>query len=711
MFIRYRKDSIIRKPHFHSSESGLVEQEGVVAVAVGEKRNSTRSAAPTKAPAELSIQPVDRTESKTGHSHAHHDHDDEAAPTWREFLDPALCLAGLLIGLIVDAVGGGSGALHWAAIAAYLFSFFFGGRGAVLEAGHDLLQGRPNIDFLMIVAAGGSAVLRHWWEGAMLLFLFSLSHALETFIMGRTRRAIAALMDLAPDEAVRIRDGKEERVPVGELAPGDHILVRPSERIPVDGVIRIGETSVDQAIMTGESMPVDKRAGDSVFSGTLNQQGVIEIEITRTAGETTLARMVRLVEKAQSERASTQNFSEWFGERYTWIVLTLSTLGFLWFHYSLGLAGKEAFARAMTILVVASPCAVVISIPAAILSAITAAARVGVLFKGGIHVERTATLEALAFDKTGTLTVGKPQLVQIQTADGVSESDLLAWAASIEFHSEHPLAQAVVQAAKSRGIAIPEASDIESVVGSGIHGVIDGSAVVVGKPEWVEWEPDVIPDDVNVQIEAARQAGQTVLAVIRDGAYAGWLAVADTLRETAVKAVEELRAMGLQPLVMLSGDNALVAGHLAGELNLEYQANLQPGDKLVILKGLLNQSKRTGMIGDGTNDAPALATATVGFSLGGAGSDVALETADVVLMSDDLRRLPYAIKLARRTQQILKQNLFIAFGVMITLFAISLIPSIQLPLPIAVFGHEGSTLLVILNGLRLLFWEPPRGHV
>lgn len=606
----------------------------------------------------------------------------------------------------MDAAGGGSGVLHQGAIVAFIVSFFFGGRGAVMEALGDLLQGRPNIDFLMVVAAAGSAVLGEWWEGAMLLFLFSLSHALESFILGRTRRAIAALMDLAPDDAVRIRDGQEERVPVDELVPGDRILVRPSERIPADGIIRDGETSIDQAIMTGESMPVDKAEGDSVFSGTLNQQGVIEVEVTRTAGETTLAKMVRLVEQAQSERATTQNFSNWFGERYTWIVLAMSTVSFVGFYYYLGQGGWIAFARAMTILVVASPCAVVISIPAAILAAITAAARVGVLFKGGIHVERTATLQALAFDKTGTLTLGKPQLVKIQTAPDVAESDLLAWAAAIEFHSEHPLAQAVVQAAKSRGITIPDADDVESIVGSGIHGVIEGSAFAVGKPEWVAWEPEIIPREAFSQIEAARQAGQTVLAVVRDGGYAGWLAVADTLRDTATEAVEELRAMGLQPLVMLSGDNALVAGHLAEKLALDYQANLQPGDKLVILKGLLNQSKRTGMIGDGTNDAPALATATVGFSLGGAGSDVALETADVVLMSDDLRRLPYAIKLARRTQQILKQNLCIAFGVMITLLVASLMTTV--PLPLAVFGHEGSTLLVILNGLRLLFWQPAK---
>ncbi len=632
------------------------------------------------------------------HGHAHHDHD--APSSWRQFADPAGCLAGLIAGLILDSFGDGSGAPHLAARAAYLVSYVFGGRAAVLGALADLRRFRPNIDFLMLVAAIGSAAIGEWWEGAVLLFLFSLSHALESFILGRTRRAIGALMDLAPETAVRVRDGVEETVPVEELQPGDRIVIKPSERIPADGVIRSGETSVDQAIMTGESMPVDKHVGDPVFSGTLNHQGVIEVEVTRTAGETTLARMVRMVEQAQSERATTQQFSSWFGEKYTWLVLALAAASFVWFRWWLRESAGEAFARAMTILVVASPCAVVISIPAAILSAITAAARAGVLFKGGIHVERTATLEALAFDKTGTLTVGKPRLVQLQPAAGIAENDLLAWAAAIEEHSEHPLALAVVQGAANRGVTIPEASDVESVVGSGIRGVVHGAAVAVGKPEWVAGESGRILPPAQAEIEAARQAGQTVLAVMRGGDYAGWLAVADTLRDTALPAVQELRQMGLEPLIMLSGDNALVAGHLAEQLDLEYQANLQPGDKLVILKGLLNQPKRTGMVGDGTNDAPALATATVGFSLGGAGSDVALETADVVLMSDDLRRLPYAIRLARRTQQVLKQNLGLAFGVMISILIASFLTPV--PLPLAVFGHEGSTVLVILNGLRLL---------
>lgn len=626
------------------------------------------------------------------------------------FLDPVACLLGLGVALWLDAKDGTTGSSwHGWATAAFAVSYFSGGWHATSTALHDLAHGRLNIDFLMVVAAVGSAALGEWWEGAVLLFLFSLSHALETFIMGRTRRAIAALMDLAPDEAVRLRDGKEELVAVDELIPGDRILVRPSERIPVDGVIEDGVTSVDQAIMTGESMPVDKQPGDPVFSGTLNQQGVITIEVTRTAGETTLARMVRLVEQAQSERATTQQFSAWFGQRYTWFVLGLAFLSFFWFRFSGTPTFWSAFSRAMTVLVVASPCAVVISIPAAILTAITAAARKGVLFKGGIHVERTATLEAMAFDKTGTLTIGKPRLLQLQPAAGITEMELLTAAAAVEAHSEHPLAQAVVQAATGRGIDVPVADNVESVVGSGIRGSVSGRSVRVGKPEWITAEVPAISAAALREVEAARGAGQTVLLVTIDHRFAGWLAVADTLRETAATAVSELRAMGLKPLLMLSGDNALVAGHLAKQLDLEYQANLQPGDKLVILKGLVDQPKFTGMIGDGTNDAPAMATATVGFSLGGAGSDVALETADVVLMSDDLRKLPYAIKLARKTQQILRQNLVLAFGVMITLLIASYLTPV--PLPLAVFGHEGSTVLVILNGLRLLLWRPDVGHV
>jgi Cd2+/Zn2+-exporting ATPase len=376
-------------------------------------------------------------------------------------------------------------------------------------------------------------------------------------------------------------------------------------------------------------------------------------------------------------------------------------LSYFWFRFGESSAWGEAFYRAMTILVVASPCAVVISIPSAILTAITAAARNGVLFKGGVHIERTATLKAMAFDKTGTLTIGKPRLVQSEPARGVSDEQLLAWATAVEAHSEHPLAQAIVSGAQERGVEAPAAEDVQSIVGSGIRGTVAGAFVLIGKPEWLDEKQVGIPDAARQQIETARSAGQTVMAVAVDGQFAGWVAMADTLRATAIDAVNELRAMGLKPLLILSGDNARVAGHLAAQLRLDYRANLQPGDKFLILKGLLKEGRKAGMVGDGTNDAPALATATVGFSLGGAGSDVALETADVVLMSDDLRRLPYAIRLARRTKQILKQNLCLAFSVMVVLFAASL--WVTVPLPLAVFGHEGSTVLVVLNGLRLLW--------
>ena len=606
----------------------------------------------------------------------------------------------MLAGLTLDAGDGSSGnPLHRFAIWAYIASYLAGGWHATWIALLDLRHGKANIDLLMVIAAVGSAMLGEWWEGAVLLFLFSLSHALEAFILGRTRTAIASLMELAPDEATRIRDGHEELVPVDILMPGDRIIVRPSERIAADGVVREGVSSVDQAIMTGESMPVDKQPGDGVFSGTLNQHGVLTVEVTRTAGETTLARMVKLVEQAQSERATTQQFSTWFGQRYTWVVLGLAAVSYLWFHFGTSAGLWEAFSRSMTILVVASPCAVVISIPSAILTAITAAARNGVLFKGGLHIERTASLEAMAFDKTGTLTIGKPQLVQAEPARGVSDGELLAWAAAIEAHSEHPLAEAIVRGAQVAASKCRRLSNVRAVVGSGIQGSVNGATVLVGKPEWIS-EVCGVPDPALQAIETARSAGQTVMAVAADTRFAGWLAVADTLRDTAAQAVNELREMGLEPLLMLSGDNARVAGHLAGQLNLNYQADLQPGDKFVILKGMMNKQRKTGMIGDGTNDAPALATATVGFTLGGAGSDVALETADVVLMSDDLRRLPYAIRLARRTTHILRQNLCLAFGVMFVLLAASLWTAV--PLPQAVFGHEGSTVLVILNGLRLL---------
>ena len=596
-----------------------------------------------------------------------------------------------------------------ASLTAFLIAFVAGGTHISGHAIEDLRAGRVTIDFLMILAAIGAAAIGDWAEGAILLFLFSLSHALEHFVLGRTRRAIRALMQLTPDEALVCRDGKELTIPVELLAVGDIVIVQPSARIPADGNVTMGTTSVDQSPMTGESVPVDKQLGDPVFAGTLNLQGLVQIQVTRISSETTLARMVKLVEEAQSERAASEQFTDWFGQRYTWLVLT-GSMAILWGGVLfLNEPFSKAFYRAMTVLVVGSPCAVVISIPAAILSAITSAARGGVLFKGGSHLERAALLKTMAFDKTGTLTLGRPRLTDAISAPGILESDLIAAGASLEQHSEHPLARAVVEAAASRGITATEAEGVNAVVGSGIEGTWRGTHLRAGKLNWLKSEGLIFDADLSEKADAFLLSGKTVIGIGDEKKVWGLLAVADALRPTASAAIKELRDLGVSPLVMLSGDHPKVVGQIAGELGMEFQGGLLPEDKLRLIETLRKEHGSIGMIGDGMNDAPSLAAADVGFSLGGAGTDVALETADIVLLADDLRRLPYAIGLARRTQQIIRQNLILAFSVMGGLLVATMLTT--LPLPLAVVGHEGSTVAVILNGLRLLTFPKPKPFV
>ena len=635
---------------------------------------------------------------------------------WTIFIGPAVCLLMVIVGVIIDQLSPvrDPEISRWpieriASLTAFLIAFVAGGTHISGHAIEDLRAGRVTIDFLMILAAIGAAAIGDWAEGAILLFLFSLSHALEHFVLGRTRRAIRALMQLTPDEALVCRDGKELTIPVELLAVGDIVIVQPSARIPADGNVTMGTTSVDQSPMTGESVPVDKQLGDPVFAGTLNLQGLVQIQVTRISSETTLARMVKLVEEAQSERAASEQFTDWFGQRYTWLVLT-GSMAILWGGVLfLNEPFSKAFYRAMTVLVVGSPCAVVISIPAAILSAITSAARGGVLFKGGSHLERAALLKTMAFDKTGTLTLGRPRLTDAIAAPGISESDLIAAGASLEQHSEHPLARAVVEAAASRGITAPEAEGVNAVVGSGIEGTWRGTHLRAGKLNWLKSEGLVFDADLAEKADAFLLSGKTVIGIGDAKRVWGLLAVADALRPTASAAIKELRDLGVSPLVMLSGDHPKVVGQIAGELGMEFQGGLLPEDKLRLIETLRKEHGSIGMIGDGMNDAPSLAAADVGFSLGGAGTDVALETADIVLLADDLRRLPYAIGLARRTQQIIRQNLILAFSVMGGLLVATMLTT--LPLPLAVVGHEGSTVAVILNGLRLLTFPKPRPFV
>lgn len=637
----------------------------------------------------------------------------EDVARWTIFIGPVVCLLMVIVGVIIDHLSPvrTPEVSQWpieriASLTAFLIAFVAGGTHISGHALEDLRAGRVTIDFLMILAAIGAAAIGDWAEGAILLFLFSLSHALEHFVLGRTRRAIRALMQLTPDEALVWRDGKELTIPVETLVIGDTVIVQPSARIPADGNITLGTTSVDQSPMTGESVPVDKQLGDPVFAGTLNLQGLIQIQVTRISSETTLARMVKLVEEAQSERAASEQFTDWFGQRYTWVVLA-GSMAILWGGVLLlNEPFSKAFYRAMTVLVVGSPCAVVISIPAAILSAITSAARGGVLFKGGSHLERAALLKTMAFDKTGTLTLGRPRLVDAVATAGISENDLISAGASLEKHSEHPLARAVVEAAASRGITVTEAESVNAVVGSGIEGIWQGKQLRAGKLSWFRDQGLGLDADLSQKADCFLSAGKTVIGIGDETRVWGLLAVADALRPTAAAAIKELRELGLSPLVMLSGDHPKVAGQIAGELGMEFQGGLLPEDKLRFIETMRKEHGSVGMIGDGMNDAPSLAAADVGFSLGGAGTDVALETADIVLLADDLRRLPYAIALARRTQQIIRQNLILAFSVMGGLLVATMLTT--LPLPLAVVGHEGSTVAVILNGLRLLTFPKPK---
>lgn len=659
------------------------------------------------------------------------------APAWKAFVEPGVCLAGLLAGLVLQAYGSDAGgpeaasshpALPWSALIAYLVSFVAGGGHTLWEALSDLSRGRVNIDLLMILAALGAAALGDWPEGAVLLFLFSLSHALEHFILGRTRGAIASLMKLTPDEAVVVREGREQTIRVEQLVVGDRVIVRPSERIAADGLVEEGHTVVNQSPMTGESIPIEKTVGDPVLAGTLNMQGSIRVEVTRVGAETTLARMVQLVEQAQSVKADSEQFTDWFGQRYTVIVLAGTAAVFLIGRYGFGDSFVSAFYRAMTALVVASPCAVVISIPSAILSAIASAARGGVLFKGGSHLERTALLRAMAFDKTGTLTIGRPALTSLLTAPGVSAADLLVVAAALESQSKHPLARAVVEAARARGPTIATAEQVHEVVGHGIVGIVNGQRCWAGKRSWFDELGTPCDSELTARANELQSAGHTLIGVADGARVLGVLAVSDPLRPTAIPAIAELRRLGVTSLTMLSGDHPSVVARIAGLLGLAGEGGLLPEDKLKRLDALKQQQtelaragvesggltvvprrararRQVGMMGDGMNDAPSLAAADVGFSLGGAGTDVALESADVVLMDDDLMKLPYAIALARQTQRIIRQNLFLAFSVMIVLLVLTLVTT--LPLPLAVLGHEGSTVLVVLNGLRMLAFPRP----
>ena len=594
---------------------------------------------------------------------------------------------------------------------AYLTGGYFGVRAGL----QSLRQWTIDVDLLMVLAALGAAVVNAPFEGAMLLFLFSLSNVLQAYAIDRTRKAIKSLMRLRPEKALVRRDGGTMLLPLGELVVGDILVVRPGESIALDSVIIEGSSAIDQSSLTGESIPVSKRVGDPVFAGTINQTGGLEIRVTKLAKDSTIEKLVRMVEEAQTEKADTQRFLDRAEQFYAAGVI-LFTIGLIVVPILfLKEPFQAAFYRAMTVMVVASPCALIISTPASILSAIGGAARRGVLFKGGVHLERAATVKVVALDKTGTLTEGKPRVtdvildgrvVNFRNDSDASALELLRLAAAVEVKSEHPLAQAIVTEAKRRGLAPSECAGFQSNSGKGASGLVNGRRIAVGNARYFAGQRISIPDGFERQVAALQGEGKTSVIVgdidknSGNARVLGAIAIADVLRADAASVVQQLKTNGIERVVMLTGDNTRVANAIAKQAGVdEFHADLLPEDKVRVVKEL-KAIGPVAMVGDGVNDAPALATATVGIAMGAAGTDVAMETADVVLMSDNLQNIVFALALSRRARRVIYQNLSFALAVIIVLIVSAL--GFSLLLPIGVVAHEGSTVLVCLNGLRML---------
>jgi heavy metal translocating P-type ATPase len=596
----------------------------------------------------------------------------------------------------------------WSQQLTFGLAYLAGAIPAGISALRALLKGSIEIELLMVLAALAAAGVGETRDGAILLFLFSLAGTLEAYALGNTKRAVVSLMQLRPDEATRQRtDGSTERVGVEALKLGDTVLIKPGERLPIDGVILRGQSAIDQSPITGESVPVDKQPDDLVFAGTVNGYGALAIRVTKLAGESTLARMITLVTEAQAQRAPSERFSRWFGARYTLAVLVGSALALAIF-LMMGMPQQDALYRAATLLVVASPCAIVISVPAAILSALAAAARQGVLFKGGAALEDFGRATCFAFDKTGTLTEGKMQVTDVVALDG-NPARLLQLAATLEANSEHPLAKSILNHASALGIAPKTAHNFTAIPGQGLTAEIDGQRCWAGNPKLMMTLG--IPTDPALQhhLDTLATQGKTLI-VIGDVAVRGVIAIADTLRASTKAMLAQLRQAGVKRFAMLTGDTEAVAQRVAQTLGLDsaaVYASLLPEDKVRLVRELAAR-ERTAFVGDGINDAAALACATVGVAMGSAGSDVALEAADVALLSDDLEALPKAYRLAGRANRVVRQNLAFALGIMLLMVMVTLFW--HLPLPLGVIGHEGGTLLVVANGLRLMIGSKPKGR-
>jgi heavy metal translocating P-type ATPase len=611
-----------------------------------------------------------------------------------------LLLAGWL-----GARAGAPPAVTWGIFLASLASgAWYFGREALEELIHEREVG---IELLMLVAAVVATLLGEPMEGAMLAFLYSISEAMEGYTEEKTRSAIEALMDLAPKVALVRRDGRDVEVPVEELRVGDTFLVRPGEAVATDGVVQAGASSVNQAPVTGESIPVDKGEGATVFAGSINGEGSLEVKATTTYANNTISRIIHMVEEAQEKKGQSQRFIERFGRRYSPIVLLAGVLFAVVPPLLLGGAWATWLARATVFVVAAAPCALVISIPITLVATLGTAARKGVLIKGGTFVELLATVEVVALDKTGTLTRGQPDVTDVRlfptwaTGAGNSEARLLSAAAGVERHSQHPLALAIVRRAEQEGVSVGEVQGFRSLTGAGATGSYQGVPLYVGSPALFEEKLSLRLDALRDEVARLQAEGKTVVVVGDERTPWGLLAIRDSLRPNARAAIAALHAAGVKKVVMLTGDNERTAQALAREVGIdEVHAGLKPEDKAARVRELTRTHGHVAMVGDGVNDAPALAEATVGVAMGAAGTDVALETADVALMADNLERLAYALKLARRNHAVVRQNLVLSALVISVLVVGALAGTFTLP--IAVLAHEVSEFVVIGSGLRML---------
>ncbi len=595
------------------------------------------------------------------------------------------------------------------ALGFFLLAYLAGGYDIATHAVPGLFKGNFDTDVLMLAAAAGAAILGEWAEGAFLLFLFSLGHAGEHYALDRARNAVNALGEMMPRTARVKEGGRVVERPVARLNIGDVVIVRPGDRIPVDGEVLAGESAVDQSPITGESVPVPKAPGEEVFAGTINQDSVLEVRVARLAQDNTLARVMQMVAEAQSQQSPTQQFTERFTARFVPAVLVFVLLVVTAPPLLGWMPLRESFYRGMLLLVAASPCALALGTPATVLAGIAQAARNGVLIKGGVHLENLGALKVMAFDKTGTLTEGKFKVTDILPLNGHPPEELLRVAGAVEQGSSHPLARAVVEAARQRGLDLPAAAGLENLSGRGVRSSLEGKPVLIGSLKlFREALDDALDESLVETVTRLEREGKTTMAVHYAGAFIGILALADAPRPGVRETLRALQSLGVQKLVMLTGDNEAVARRIGEQVGVtDVRASLMPAQKLEAIRALQARHGAVAMTGDGVNDAPALATATVGIAMGGAGTAVALETADVALMADDLGKLPFAVGLSRASRRVIRQNLGVSLGVIAILLVTSVFGLMELSG--AVVLHEGSSIIVVLNALRLLGFRMPNG--